>query len=242
MTGESDIAAAGWSLAATLALALAAQGWRAGRRRSALNRALHELRRPLQALSLAIAGPRPAAPVATSSLQLAGVAIAHLDREINGGPASAARVPVAVGELIASSVNRWRSRVAMVGGSLRVECMEAVGELYGDPVALAQALDNVIVNAIEHGGPQIVVSARVRGERLAIAVSDSGRSSRPPTRRETPAEAVSRLSGRRRRGHGLSVVRAIVGDHGGRFVLRRCARGSRVVIELPLEARRGRSA
>ncbi|HEU4945103.1 MAG TPA: hypothetical protein VFT10_08075, partial [Solirubrobacterales bacterium] len=47
---------AGWPLALSMAAAVAAQSLRAGRRRLALNEALHELRRPLQAVVLA-AGP-----------------------------------------------------------------------------------------------------------------------------------------------------------------------------------------
>lgn len=52
---------AGWPVAASLAVAVVAQGLRAGRHRTALNEALHELRRPLQAIALA-AGPPGAAP------------------------------------------------------------------------------------------------------------------------------------------------------------------------------------
>jgi len=242
LSGGIDIATAGWSLAATLAMALTAQGLRAGRRRSALNQALHELRRPLQALTLAIAGPRPAPPVASSSLRLAGVALARLDREINGGRAPAAREPVDVGELVASTVGRWHGRVALTGGSLQAGQVEPAGSLYGDPADLAQALDNLVVNAIEHGGPRIVVATRAQGERLLLTVSDSGRASRPGSRRETPAETLARLSGGRRRGHGLSVVRAVAEAHRGRFVLRRSEDGSTAVLELPLEGDRERAA
>ncbi len=68
-----------------------------------------------------------------------------------------------------------------------------------------------------------------------MTVADSGRASRPDSRRETPAELVARLSGRRRRGHGLAVVRRAAAAHGGRFALRRSERGSLAVLELPLK-------
>ena len=62
--------------------------------------------------------------------------------------------------------------------------------LDGDPVALSQALDNLIVNAIEHGGPMVEVGARRHGRRLEITVTDSGR--RPATasrRRARPPDS-----------------------------------------------------
>jgi signal transduction histidine kinase len=72
------------------------------------------------------------------------------------------------------------------------------------------------------------------GGALHIRVRDSGRASRSPTRRETPAEAIARLGGRRRRGHGLAVVRRVAARHGGRFSLRCSERGSCARLELPL--------
>lgn len=90
------------------------------------------------------------------------------------------------------------------------------------------------MNAIEHGGPSIVVSARRRERWLRIAVVDSGRAARPRSRRNTPAEVMARLAGRHRRGHGLAVVRRVASTHDGRFVLHRSERGSTAVLELPI--------
>jgi signal transduction histidine kinase len=104
----------------------------------------------------------------------------------------------------------------------------------GDRSALAQALDNLIVNAIEHGGPTIVVAGRLLEGRLRIAVVDSGRATRPRSRRNSPARMIASLSGPHHHGHGLGVVRRVAADHDGRFVLRRSERGSLAVLELPL--------
>jgi nitrogen fixation/metabolism regulation signal transduction histidine kinase len=113
----------------------------------------------------------------------------------------------------------------------------------GDRSALGQALDNLIVNAIEHGGPTIVVAGRLFEGRLRIAVVDSGRATRPRSRRNCPAQVMVRLSGRHHRGHGLGVVRRVAADHNGRFSLRHSERGSLAVLELPLaEAETGRAA
>jgi signal transduction histidine kinase len=228
---------AGWPLAASIAAAITARGWHAGRRRLALNEALHELRRPLQAIALAC-GERPAPHVVEGSVQLAAVALERLDREINGGGAPAGpRTRIPVRPLLESAVGRWRSRASLGGASLSLRWRAGEVLVEVDAVGLAQALDNLIVNAIEHGGPAVAVEGRRCGNRLRLVVSDSGRASRPASRRGAPAEVIARLAGRQRRGHGLSVVRRVAEVHGGRFSLRRSEHGSLAVLELPLTGR-----
>ena len=111
----------------------------------------------------------------------------------------------------------------------------------GDRCALAQALDNLIVNAIEHGGPEIVVEARLGRGRLRLAVVDTGREPARSTRPGRWAGPVARLSGRRRHGHGLRVVGRTAAAHGGDFRLHRRERRTEAVLELPLlgEVERG---
>jgi len=235
----SELASIGWPLAASMALVLTAQGWRAGRRRNALNEALHELRRPLQAMALATSTTGTAAPpVVEGSVQLAAAALERLEREINGrgAPGAAARGAVRLQPLLQAAVGRWRARAALAGGTLELRWRAGMAIVLGEHASLAQALDNLIVNAIEHGGPSIVVEARRRGDRLRVSIADSGRASRPESRRDNPADVIARLTGRRRHGHGLSVVRRIAASHDGRFVLRRSAEGSLAVLELPLAA------
>jgi signal transduction histidine kinase len=235
MSGVSHIGFA-WPLAASMAVVLTAQ-LRAGRRRGAMNEALHELRRPLQAIALAGSGGRPGfAPGADSSIELAAAALERLDREINGGPVDAVRAAVCLRPLLQGAVGRWKARAVLAGGSLELRWRAGDAVISGDRSGLSQAFDNLIVNAIEHGGPSIVVEARRRGDRLRVSVADSGPASRPQERRDSPAAVIARLSGRSRRGHGLPVVRRIAADHGGRFVLRRSEEGSLAVLELPLSA------
>ena len=225
---------AGWPLAASMAATVAAQGLRAGKRRSALNQALHELRRPLQAVALA-AGPQPAMTGGGEDpIELAAAALERLDREINGGPLAPSRGPLDGRSLVQAAVGRWQARARLADGSLELRWNAGKAVVRGDRSALAQALDNLIVNAIEHGGPTIVIAARRRQGRLRIAVVDSGRSWRPHSRRNNPADVLARLSRRHRHGHGLVVVRRLVAAHDGRFALRRSARGSLAVLELPL--------
>lgn len=234
MTELAEIVA-GWPLAVSLAVAITARGVQAGRRRVALNEALHELRRPLQAIALAPL-PRSVGCGVEGSVQMAAAALERLEREINGSAPTESRAEVAVRPLLESAVARWRARASLGGGSLALRWRAERASVQGDRVGLAQAFDNLIVNAIEHGGPSIVVEARLRAGRLRVSVADSGRASRPPSRRDTPFEVLSRLAGRARHGHGLAVVRRAAAVHDGSFALRRSDGGSLAVLELPVVA------
>lgn len=227
-------ALAWWPLFASLAVGVAARELHAGRRRGALNEALHELRRPLQAIALA-SGPAEASPrVVASSVRLAAAALERLEHEVNGSPLKHPPEPVEARALLDSAVRRWRARARLGGGSLSLRWRAGRAIVAGDRTELAGALDNLIVNAIEHGGPTVAVEARLHRGRLRIVVADSGRASRPASRRETPAEVVGRITGRRRHGHGLAVVGRVAAEHGGRFALRRSERGSLALLDLPL--------
>lgn len=221
--------------------------WR--RRRTALNEALHELRRPLQALVLAESSGAAAGapPGIEGSVRMAATALERLDREINGGSATSVVEPLGVAALLEAAVERWSGVAARAGSTLvlrgveepdGVDTAEASTTLVGDRWALAQALDNLVVNAIEHGGPRILVSADVDGGRLRISVRDCGR---PLPLPGAPIEArvgrrpglLERLRGRGRRGHGLRVVRRVAAQHRGSFALTRSPGGSEAVLELP---------
>lgn len=234
---------AGWPVVLSMAAAVAAQTLRAGRRRSALNEALHELRRPLQAVALAV-GPGPAGTGSDEGpIELATAALERLDREINGGPLAPALGTIDAAALASAAVARWQARVRLADGSLELRWNAGRALIRGDRGALGQALDNLIVNAIEHGGPTIVVAGRLHQGHLRIAVADSGLAARPRSRRHGPARVIVRLSGRHHHGHGLVVVRRVAADHAGRFTLRQAERGSLAVLELPLvEAETGREA
>jgi signal transduction histidine kinase len=230
--------AMGWPMAAMLAAAVAAQGLQAGRRRTALNRALHELRRPLQALALAGGAGGGTAPTVESSVQLAAAALDRLDREVNGGGLRRPFETIELRALLEAAVRRWQARATLGGGSLQLRWRAGRATVLGDRVELAQALDNLLVNAIEHGGPEISVDARPHRGRVRIVVADTGRASRAAERHDSPAEVIAKLSGRRRHGHGLAVVRGVAAAHEGRFALRRSERGSLALLELPMAGRR----
>jgi signal transduction histidine kinase len=250
MTGAPDALAAGWPLAGMLALALAALAGRIARRRTAINRALHELRRPLQALALAVPAPQSDLRPASSALRLAIRALGDLERTVNGsGPSSGGAVPfdlrcgpASSWELCAAAAQRWQARARLANATITLDWRAGDGVVRCDRAALAQAFDNLLLNAIEHGGPRITLGGAVRRERLLISVCDTGREAGQPRRAGSPREVLVRLVGTRRRGHGLSVVRATAAEHGGRFVLYRGERGTTAMLELPLLAEDGMRA
>lgn len=250
---------AGWPLAASLA-ALVVGEVHGGRRRTALNECLHELRRPLQALALA--GPGASASEGVDScLRMATEALERLDREINGGAGPGGLAPlegaaalggaaaprgggasgggdaldgaaaVPVEPLLRLALARWRPRVELRGGSARLRWRAGEAAVSGDAARLEQALDNLLANAVEHGGAEVVVEARRAGRRLEIAVVDSG----PPAARgpERGSGWAAKLSGRRRHGHGLRLVRRIAAEHGGGFELRRLPGRTEALLWLP---------
>ena len=100
--------------------------------------------------------------------ELAAAALERLDREINGGPArrgprrgAPAAAAAGCGRALAGAGGaRPAARWSCAGGPARRSSI-------GDRSGLAQALDNLIVNAIEHGGPSIVVEARPPGRAAA---------------------------------------------------------------------------
>ncbi|HVL81927.1 MAG TPA: HAMP domain-containing sensor histidine kinase [Actinomycetota bacterium] len=130
------------------------------------------------------------------------------------------------------------------------EVADALG--HGDPIAirvepedisvlvdrmhLRRILENFVVNALKHGAPPVVVEARGRGDRVDIAVSDSGsgvpevfvprmfeRFSRAESARGTPGSGL-----------GLSIVRGLAAANGGEIRYEPNApTGSRFVVSLP---------
>jgi two-component system sensor histidine kinase FlrB len=218
----------GWPLAMMLAFALLRQSFRASRRRTAINRALHEVRRPLQAFALA--GPDlKSTRSGAGSLGLAMAALAQLDAEVNRGRAPDDPVHAPCAELLEDAIARWQTQAAIAGKAIEIRDSTAANIAVAGSAAVAQAVDNLIVNAIEHGGPEIVVEASTSGTWVRFRVADNGDGSVRPKRFR-----LTRLSGRRRRGHGLDVVRRIASGQGGRFMLQRSQEGTVAHLELPI--------
>lgn len=222
----------GLLVAFAVLLAVAGRELRLVRLRSALNRAIHEVRRPLQAMALDAPDP----PVRQMIR-----AVSQLDRALNGGSApEMACEDVACRLMIDSCVRRWRSRARLAGAELELGWTGADVLVRGDGTALCAAFENLILNAIEHGGPKIRVEAVVLGRWVRIEITDSGRASRPAGRGDSPAEVIARqrgpvgeAHGGEGHGHGLGIARRAVEDHGGKLELEFRDDGSTAAVALP---------
>jgi two-component system osmolarity sensor histidine kinase EnvZ len=192
----------------------------------ALNRALHELRRPLQALILleeASGGPAAAPPAGSRRglLELAIGALRELEGALNGAEPPRAPQRFLSRDVVLSCLERWRPMAAR-GGGFRVYWDAGPAPVVGDPARLSQAFDNLIANALEHGGPPLVVTAACVAGRLRITIANGVRGDAAPR----PADP--------RRGHGTEIVSKVASAHGGRFALCHTGSGCVAALELPL--------
>jgi signal transduction histidine kinase len=225
--------AAGLPMAASFAMAGGISVLREGRRRTALNEAMHELRRPLQAIALT-APPAPGKAAAfESSLQMATAAVDRLDREINGGPASGAISAVSLRQLVESTAKRWEATASLEDRALKLKCGEGDLEVIGDRAEIARAVDNLISNAVVHGRGEIAIETRTVGRSARLVVANR-RKARAVGPRGTTRALRRRISGRAQHGHGLRVVRRAAALHGGGFRLRDRGGVCEAVLDLPL--------
>ena len=222
----ASVAVAIWPAALTMALVAVGGRRRQRLRRRRLNACLHELRRPLQALVLE-APPRPSR--SPDPLELALAALRDLDREVNGAPPELRTQAVDARALVIAAGERWRAAAARRGRAVRVRWRGAIAPAAADPVRVAQSLDNLIANALEHGNGPVTIEGAVRGGRVELAVRDGG-----------PRSGARPGGGRRdaRHGHGLRVTRTLAKRQGGSLRLRAARGGTLAVLELPVAAAR----
>jgi len=114
------------------------------------------------------------------------------------------------------------------------------GTLDADPDRLAQALRNLLRNAVEQTaqGGLVRLTASARDDWVTFAVEDDGPGI-PAAQRERVFDRFHRTDSARNRsrggvGLGLAIVRAIVEAHGGRVAAAESPEGgARVEISLP---------
>jgi signal transduction histidine kinase len=233
------VAIGGWLAALGLAAA-----WRIAlaRRMELVARACHELRGPLTAARLAlrlasggVPGPRgsePRGPLAAVDLELgrAGLALADLAAAQRGARASDRIERFALAPLLVDAAAAWRPAAWTKGVRLWLEPPPADVVLRGDRLRLAQACGNLLANAIEHGGGEVLLRARASRHTVRIEVLDDGPGLPAPV-----AELTRRpRGGRGARGRGLAIAADAAARFGGRLAAAPSERGARLVLELPI--------
>ena len=202
---------------------------------SLVAQASHELRGPLQAALLGLHGledPGDGARLAAIDLELrrAARAVEDLSAAAGGRRAADSAADVELGDLLAEASVAWELMAAHRGVGLVVEPSPVPVVVRADRLRLAQALANLVANAVEHGGGEVRVRARAAGGHGRVEITDGGPGLPAPV-----ADLVAAARGRReRRGHGLALAALIARRHGGRLVTAPSPRGARLVLELPL--------
>ena len=229
------LALAGWLVALGAFAMLALWRARLGSRLALVAEASHELRGPLTAVQLGLAGlARDTLPAATrrraASLDLelrrANRALADLAAAPEGRRAPDEVGPVDVADLLEEAGDAWAGVASAFGTRVVVEPPAEWWVVRADRVRLAQALGNLLANAVEHGAGPVTLRAR-RGESgLRIEVVDAGRGL-PLGPAPVPPHAG-------RRGHGLAVAARVAERCGGRLVAESLGGGLHVVaLDLP---------
>ena len=144
-------------------------------------------------------------------------------------------------ELVPFVQQLWRDQALLSERRYELGPLPA-GTLTADPDRLAQALRNLLANAVGHtaaGEGLVRMHARaVSGGGILFSVEDDGPGI-PPAERERVFGRFKRLDAARDRasggaGLGLAIVRAIATAHGGRVVATASpAGGARLELELP---------
>jgi signal transduction histidine kinase len=160
---------------------------------------------------------------------------------IESGRRTYVPVPTAVEPLVRETVEGFSVPLAQQGFKVEVQVAPDLPEVPLDADAVAQALANLVDNAIKYSAERksLGVEARAAEGHLVLEVADEGIG--------IPREEQSRIfdkfyrvgrsetQGRRGSGVGLALVRHVAEAHGGRVTVEsRPGEGSRFTLWLPL--------
>ncbi len=209
----------------------------------------HDLRTPLthlqQHLEQAKADADAAPPVRIEAIEGAQQKVAEILKvfdallrlsEIEAGAAKQRFKPVDLAAIVEKVADAYRPDVEELDHHLDITAIEPC-EVVGDQDLLAQALANLIENAMRHtpAGTRIEVTVSADHGSPRVEVSDNGRGI-PPEARETVLKPFMRLDASRTTpgsGLGLSMVAAIARFHAADLVLEDAQPGLRVSLRFP---------
>ncbi|MDO8964765.1 MAG: HAMP domain-containing sensor histidine kinase, partial [Coriobacteriia bacterium] len=219
----------------------------------------HELRTPLQAIQATVeamqdgvldADAEHLGVVRDETVRLSRLADSILDlSRLENRTAPLKTVPLDLSVPVMRSVETHRALMESLDLTLR-ESIEEGGMVSGDTDRLTQAFGNLIANAAHYTpeGGIVTVSVCVGSTEAVVTVADTGIG----VERQDVERAFGRFwrsdAARERKrtgfGIGLSVVREIVEQHGGRVSLEpnTDGPGTTATVRLPLMERKGRTA
>ena len=208
----------------------------------------HDLRSPVGRLRSAAQAAAEASDPAERDTQLASVVrqadslmrILTTALEISRSEALTSRAqfnPFDVGDLGAELAEMYEPVAEEAGATLRFQRPTLAVQLFGHRQLIAQAISNLIENAIRYGalGGDIEVSVSDGGRRVAIAVADHGPGI-PVERQAEDLRRFGRLDSSRSEegaGLGLALVRAIAHLHGGELFLEDNRPGLLAIFDVP---------
>ena len=194
--------------------------------------AAHELRGPLTAISLGLEALRrqPAArhrvEALTAELSRVEVAAEDVAAAARGRRTRAKGHPLPLKQLVERSGQAWQAAAERRGGRVTFDWRAADGAwVRADSRRLAQAFGNLLANAVEHGGGEIVVRGLPSNGGIRVEVEDGGARRRREKRKSAGG-----------RGRGLGIATRAVEQAGGRLAAFDRPGGGRVAVaELPTD-------
>ena len=214
-----------------LAAAIAARCVVLERRLDAVGDAEHELRGALTAFGLGLERlardplGRRFGMAMGSELERARSALADLAAAREGRCCAPEGQPLALDRLARSAAAAWQPAARAGGRRVLVDWRAGPVRVMGNRGRLAQALGNLLANAVEHGSGPIRVEATRVGGRVRLEVLNGLREAEPGS------GAEPRGSGR---GRGLRIAARAVEECGGSLTVSRANGRAEAAVELPL--------
>ncbi|HEX9388811.1 MAG TPA: HAMP domain-containing sensor histidine kinase [Anaerolineales bacterium] len=227
-------------------------------RRQLLANLVHELGRPLGAIRSAILALLHGAD---KDSQLANdlltgmdeetVRLQHLLEDLAGlhdqvlGKLELNRSPVQLNDWLVSTLSPWEAAARQKGLAWEMNLSPDLPVVRIDPDRMAQALGNILSNAIKFtpSGGKVSTTVNFEGGQLSIQVADTGPGI-PLDEQEKIFQPFIRGSQGRRivegMGLGLNIAREIIVAHGGDIKLESTPGvGSRFILQFPVEVQAG---
>lgn len=209
----------------------------------------HELRTPLQRIAVLLHDLRGRLPDGSEAGDLADRASAEVDRagsvfqamlqiaQIEGGNLASRFAPFDLAATARQVAELYQPSVEEHGDRLTLDVPMVPAMVRGDADLVAQAIANLVENALRHSPPGsrvgIEVAAGADGSELVVTDDGPGI---PEGERDKVTRRLYRLEGSRTtpgHGLGLSLVSAIAQVHSGQLVLEDNAPGLRVRLIFP---------